>query len=321
MFIAIDGGTTNTRLALYDGSKILRTVKKFVGARDTAISGSNESLESAVKEGINELLNTYGISSEKIEVILASGMICSDMGLYSIEHIKVPADAKKIAENSVLVSLKNITEIPFVFIPGVKNDCDYTDPSSISKMDVMRGEETEIIGIMKLLDAKGPVIGVLPGSHTKIVEINKNNEIASCYTSLAGEMIRAISENTILKNSLGNDFVLKVDKEYLYKGFDYCEEHGLNTALFKIRMMSNYLNLSHMEMYSFLFGAVLKDDIKLIMNCYLGTKVLIGGSNPFREAFAILLKRFIDSANIVELSDEVVKLCTTVGAAAVYNER
>ena len=54
MIITIDGGTTNTRISLTDGKDVLYTVKKNIGAKNTAISKSNKPLLDAVAEGISE---------------------------------------------------------------------------------------------------------------------------------------------------------------------------------------------------------------------------------------------------------------------------
>ena len=73
---------------------------------------------------------------------------------------------------------------------------------------------------------KGPFLAVLPGSHTKVVRINAAGGILGCATTLSGEMISALSQNTILKDSLKvcNDF----DPELLYRGYAYSTCYGLN---------------------------------------------------------------------------------------------
>jgi len=77
MIIAIDGGTTNTRLTLMDGGKIIKKYKLNVGARD-------KSLAEAVRGGLAEVM------CPAVTRIAASGMITSDAGLFSLPHIAAP---------------------------------------------------------------------------------------------------------------------------------------------------------------------------------------------------------------------------------------
>ena len=62
-----------------------------------------------------------------------------------------------------LITIKEISDIPFVFMRGVK-----TDDEDIDGFDMMRGEETELMGIKK--KKYGECIYVLPGSHSKIIK-------------------------------------------------------------------------------------------------------------------------------------------------------
>ena len=61
MIIAIDGGTTNTRLTLIDSGRVIGRVKRRAGARDGDARG-NRALAEAVRDGIAELTESCGVS-------------------------------------------------------------------------------------------------------------------------------------------------------------------------------------------------------------------------------------------------------------------
>lgn len=82
-----------------------------------------------------------------------------------------------------------------VIVPGVK-----TEGETIADADMMRGEETELIGLMEHLERAA--VYVLPGSHSKLIHVDAAGRIVDFTTMLTGEMIAALSQNTILKDAV-----------------------------------------------------------------------------------------------------------------------
>ena len=206
------------------------------------------------------------------------------------------------------VVLDDITSIPFVFIRGVKTSC-----TDLDTADMMRGEETELAGIM--LKDDGNCAYILPGSHSKIIHTDSNGRISEFSTMLTGEMIYALSQNTILKDcvDLKNEVV---DEEYLLKGYEYCEKYGLNNTLFKTRILKNLFSANSNETYSFFLGAVLYGEIVGIIK-ENPSKILIGGKESIKNAMYVILSKKSDT-NVEKLSEQVVKNSTTVGAVRIY---
>jgi len=75
-----------------------------------------------IKMAINYLLKQNFMSEEDVICILASGMITSEFGLCNLEHIKAPAGISELHNTMHKTVLKEITDIPFAFIRGVKMD-------------------------------------------------------------------------------------------------------------------------------------------------------------------------------------------------------
>ena len=82
-----------------------------------------------------------------------------------------------------------------VIVPGVK-----TEGETIADADMMRGEETELIGLMEHLESAA--VYVLPGSHSKLIHVDGAGRIVDFTTMLTGELIAALLQNTILKDAV-----------------------------------------------------------------------------------------------------------------------
>ena len=308
IYITIDGGTTNTRISLVADKVIKDTLKLSVGAR--ANMNGDGVLQKAIKEGIKKLLTTNNLSEKDVCSILASGMITSEFGLINLPHISVPAGIKELHESMEKVILGEISSIPFFFIRGVKKV-----GTSFTDSDIMRGEETELMGIAD--SSFGECVYILPGSHSKIIKTDEKGRITDFSTMLTGEMIASLSEYTILKDAVDLNEV-SVNSEYLIMGYDYAKKEGINKALFKVRILKNLFGGKKDETYSFFLGAVLEGEIKNVVKSEAET-VVIGGRSQIKEAMAEILKQRSDK-KIVLLSEEEVENSTALGAIKIYEK-
>ena len=306
--IAIDGGTTNTRLTLMRGKEIIDRVRASVGARN-AKNGKNEALYEAVRDGICTLLSKNALSYDDLSHIALSGMIGSEGGLSPIAHISAPVSRKTLGKALQVRDFPEIAPLPFVFVPGVKT---VSDPNAhpLSSLDIMRGEETELFGLLADMEVGRRYTFVLPGSHMKIVEVDEDQRITAFRTSMSGELVRAAAENTILASSLDGVFPKNADEAYLKKGYDYALAHGIGEALFKVRVQATMLGIATKEqLYAFLLGAVLRDDVTSILQT--GGNIVIAGSNPFRDALATLIS---PTASVTVIAPEVSDHAAAMGA-------
>lgn len=304
-YIVIDGGTTNTRISLVNDYSVIDTIKLNSGAQKNIDNIENYKI--AIRDTIADILNKNCKTVTEIKRILASGMITSEHGLLNLEHIPAPAGIKELHESMVETVIPEISsQIPFVFIRGVKN---YS--KNLEDIDIMRGEETELMGICECEEG----VYILPGSHSKIIITDKKGRIFNFKTMLSGEMISALAEHTILKASF-NLSECELDNEYLLKGYYYALNNGINDALFKVRILKNVFSASSSEAYSFFLGTVLCDEIKYIINCN-SPKITIGGKKQIKEALSVLLKSLCDS-EIETLTEEQVQNSNINGIIKIY---
>lgn len=303
-YITVDGGTTNTRISLICHKKTVATKKLSIGAgsRDVA------AMKCAIKAAITALLAECRLRECDIERILASGMITSEYGLCNLSHITLPAGIKELHNAMYETVIEDISPIPFVFIRGVKTAC-----VDLEQSDMMRGEETELMGILD--GSEVDTTYVFPGSHSKLIRVDEHGRIIDIRTMLTGEMAAALSGHTILRDAVDLS-ISEIDEKHLLYGYEYCLARGINETLFKVRVLKNMLAANTRETYSFFIGAVLAGELQSIINS-ASQRIVISGQSQLSNAMYQILKKHCDKE--IALPDpETVRSSTVLGAIKIY---
>ncbi|MBE6589445.1 MAG: hypothetical protein E7643_04635 [Ruminococcaceae bacterium] len=305
-YLCVDGGTTNTRVSLTQGTTVLDTVRIPLGAR-VGMEGTAP-LKKALKQAFEELLERFSLSEAHITRILASGMITSEFGLCALPHLPTPAGIAELHEAMHETLLSEISSIPFVFLRGVK-----TAGDTLLENDMMRGEETELYGLTDELGADR--LYVLPGSHSKLITTDERGRIVHFSTMLTGEMIASLSGGTILKDAVDLS-IGELDEAALTDGCKYALQQGLNEALFKVRILKNQFQKSPLICYSFFLGAILACEIQAILKSP-AKEIVIGGKAQIKRATEVLLRTLSDK-RITVASDCTVDGSSTRGAIRIF---
>lgn len=313
--ISVDGGTTNTRLVLINDGKVLYSRRLSLGLRDQ-LDGNGSKYSSILSSGIRELLTENNLEEKDIDCVTVSGMICSEHGLYEVPHIPSPVSVRLLSLSMKEKDFLEIAAIPFYLVPGVKT---FKTAADLCDMDIMRGEETELCGIMEKMNLPCSVTLVLPGSHCKIIPVDGEGMIKTFVTTVSGELIRAAAEHTILRDGIRDAYPSKLEDTKLLEGFDYAREHGLTEAMFKVRILQKFRGYTPDELFAVLCGIILSEDIRVIEKCASG-EILVGGSDPFRSAIRLLLKeRTALTAEIIP--DDIARYAVAYGAERLIRER
>ncbi len=297
--ITVDGGTTNTRCILWDESRNrIREENRAVGVRNTSIDGNNSRLKQAVRECLYELVEKEGIQWNQIHRIIASGMITSDVGIVVVPHLTAPAGLEELAEGTVAIDMPEICPIPIYFIPGIKNSTGEITFDNFETMDIMRGEETESIAIIEKCHEGKPMILILPGSHNKFVAVDENKKIIGCITSISGELLSSITNDTILAKSVGKSFLKPedYDKKWMLEGYKNAKNTGLGRACFSARILYLFMDNRVEKIQNYVLGAVLAGDVTAIVNSKAltvdlkNTVAVICGKDPLKRAIEDVLE-------------------------------
>ncbi len=295
LIVTIDTGTTNTRVRAWKNNAVVREQSVEVGIRDCAKNGDKTLLIQSIKIVLDKLL--LGVSAEEREnyQLVASGMITSEIGLCHLPHQVTPVSMQQLAKATMPCVIKEISEKPIIFIPGVKNNVANMTFDSIESIDVMRGEEVEVFGILTQQPDLGPALVILPGSHSKFVRLDENNNVVALATTMAGEIFDTLTHQTILASSLEHQFVQCLDKEYLRKGAELSLQVGIARSCFSVRLLDLFTEATLDQRSSFLLGAILASDLLAIkhsqaLNITSDIKIVISGKPILADALKELIK-------------------------------
>ena len=181
--------------------------------------------------------------------VLASGMITSRNGWLETPYARVPLDARGLA--LALVCHKTASGIDVRFVTGLTTE-------HASGPDVMRGEETQIIGAHALGMSDGTF--VMPGTHSKWIRVS-GGRIEDYATYMTGEIFAALKGHTILGT-------LIEDGPYHAEGFARGVAAGLDDGsnllhdLFHVRTLPLMGRMEGSAVADFLSGMLIGAEIK-----------------------------------------------------------
>ncbi|ALS24906.1 MULTISPECIES: 2-dehydro-3-deoxygalactonokinase [Paenibacillus] len=291
--ITIDTGTTNTRVVLWKAYDAVDSATAETGVRNTVLNGSNEALKTTIGELINKLLQANNLDVSDVDIIAASGMITSNVGLVEVPHIPAPAGMDLLSKHMVCKRFPEIVDKDIWFVPGVKSISNSSDTTEDRVTDIMRGEEVETFALVEKLNVTGPALFILPGSHTKFVFLDAQKRITESLTTLTGELLMAISNHTIIANAVNKSYAAALLPDRVIEGYQRAKQAGLGRAAFSIRVLDQFSELSVNEKANMLMGVVFAEDLRAILNhqaIFASQKipVYIAGKEIVRDTLALL---------------------------------
>ena len=177
-FIAGDWGTSRLRLYLCDtgGHVLARGEEEGASVADCAGRFANS-------------VASWDKAHGALPAVL-SGMVGSTIGWREVPYLKCPAKPATIAGAALRFEAGGRA---IAILPGL---------SCVGKTgapDVMRGEETQILGALRLHPnlAKGCHIFCLPGTHTKWVTVT-DGAVTLFQTALSGELFELLRRHSVL---------------------------------------------------------------------------------------------------------------------------
>lgn len=299
--------------------RVVAEASRPVGVRDTAITGSTAKLVAALAEAIDEVRSALGSAPDPPGLVVASGMITSNVGLVEIPHVPTPAGVDELARAVQVHTFDALGGLSIHFVPGVKTLPREPGIDTVHQIDMMRGEEVETVGILLAESLDGPLCLLLPGSHTKIVQVDANRRIVGSATTLAGEMIQALSQHTILAHSLPDSAPDTIDTQWALRGADFARQHGFSRGLFAVRLLEHFVPSDPSERAAFLTGLVLSLDIQAAQLCHLldDSTIVVGGRSVLRTVLIDLLEHAGYGRHIRPVPDETLALASARGAVHV----
>lgn len=175
-FIAGDWGTSNLRLRLYAADGAVLDSRDGPGAADA------RGRFAEVFDGLTAGWQSHG----KLPALLC-GMAGSTFGWVEAPYLLCPEDIDNVAGS--LARARPDVRI----VPGMR--CS----NPLGAPDVMRGEETQLLGALELHPelAQGRHLVCMPGTHTKWVALHDGN-VLEFLTVPTGEIFRLLCDHSVL---------------------------------------------------------------------------------------------------------------------------
>ncbi len=256
-FLSCDWGTTNFRLRWVDVDTLVvlaehKSNKGILHAYDAWQNSDGEvSREDffidQINQEIDNLSNNLGINLIGVNVLI-SGMASSSLGIVHIPYKEAPFSVN--GNNLITVKIQS-KEHAYLLISGVQT-CD----------DIMRGEETKIIGCSDYFQGEHRrKLLVLPGTHSKHVIIN-NDEMISFQTFMTGEFFDLLATKSILSSSIAksNSF----NEASFIAGVKDSKVQNLLHTSFTIRTKDLFGDQSKTENYDYLSGLLIGAELNSI---------------------------------------------------------
>jgi len=239
--IALDWGTSSLRAYLLDdGGAILDTRQRPWGVRNLPDGGFDAALAD-ITDGWPRCVR------------IAAGMVGARGGWREMPYLDLPTDVARLAES--LGEVRAADGEPVHLVPGLRDT---------RRPDVMRGEETQILGAV----ARDPALGanatlLLPGTHSKWVDV-RSGRVTGFRTAMTGELYALLLRHSILGAGV-DDEAPADDAAAFMRGVREARDSGDAGALSRIfTMRARWLNgtLSAAEVPSHLSGLLIGEEIR-----------------------------------------------------------
>ena len=319
-------GTSSFRLRLFDIEK--QIVEAEISSREgiaiTYRAWQAEAQQDTLTSELffrKELKRQIDLLSKKVSgdlshvLIILSGMASSSIGMKNLAYANVPFSLDGSSAETIKIESDGILPNDIVLVSGIKTD-----------HDVMRGEETQLLGLIELLKIskqyKDDAIFIFPGTHSKHIYI-RDNVMVNFKTYMTGEIYSLLGNYSILRDSVDVSQLImqspedrKVFRDGVSASSDACILH----QLFSVRTNQLFEILNLRQNAFFLSGLLIGSELKCLSN-QSELPVFLCSSSNLHDFYEIAL----DELGIIErsiiLPMEMMDRATIAGQYILYNEQ
>lgn len=284
-WIAIDWGTTNLRgWAMGQGGVL---------AHAESDKGMSKLSRDAFEPALLEMISPWLRAGVTIPVV-ACGMVGSRQGWHEAPYRAVPCTP--LPRGTMVAVPVQDHRFTLHIAPGLKQE---------NPADVMRGEETQIAGVLALHPQFDGAL-CLPGTHSKWAQISAG-EVVSFQTYMTGEVFALLSKQSVLSAGMAG-------AGWDDAAFDGGVRDGMArperilAQMFRLRAEGLIAGLSPQEAKSRLSGLLIGAELAGAKAYWLGNRVALVGSPTLTAAYARALALQSIQAECLSASD-----CTLAG--------
>jgi 2-dehydro-3-deoxygalactonokinase len=213
--------------------------------------------------------------------VVVSGMASSTIGMMEIAYKDLPFATNGSDLIIEKISTTKIFQHDLYLLSGVK-----------TVDDVMRGEETQVVGTLTDAEA-GEQIIILPGTHSKHVFI-KEGKAVSFHTYMTGELFELLSQKSLLAVSVeeGGEWLQEQNRHYFERGVVDSQEMNFLNACFRVRTNDLFQKMNRRQNYYYLSGLLIGTELMTLTNTSFSSLMLVSNETLkplYFDALCLLL--------------------------------
>jgi len=301
-FLSCDWGTSSLRLRLAE----IRSGKVLAEeSSDEGIAATFDEWQKRGEPAENKAAFYLGKLNRHIEAIkskthvplqsvklVISGMASSSIGFADVPYSDVPLPVDGVGVKTTVISPGQNHPFETLVIGGVKTES-----------DVIRGEETQLIGAIAALANDSVVkveLFIFPGTHSKHLRVT-DNLLTGFKTYMTGEVFNLLANHSILKTSV--DAAGDLSLPDFLKGVRDARATNLLHAIFHVRTNQLFDVNTKRENYHYLSGLLIGRELIDLAESGEQSICLVAGG-LLALYYLAALKEFLPKANIAVLFAE-----------------
>ena len=265
-FLSCDWGTSSFRLRLVEMASLesVTEIKSEQGISYTHQLWQNSKQErvatdrrtfysNVILQHIHKIEKNLSINLQGVPLII-SGMASSSIGMMELPYSQLPFQTSGAGIEAQYFEQSEILQHPVLLISGVQNED-----------DVMRGEETELIGIVKDIEEQSSrQLFIFPGTHSKHIEV-ENRQVIRFRTYMTGEYFQLLSKKSILSSSIELQEHKTTNTKVFKQGVAKAMETNLLHGSFSVRTNELFGKISKRDNFYFLSGLLIGTELKELL--------------------------------------------------------
>lgn len=213
--------------------------------------------------------------------ILISGMASSSIGWRELPYASVPIslDGTSLVFQELPHVVSAAGEHRVLLISGVR-----------SQTDIMRGEETELVGLFTLPDVEklaANAVVIKPGTHSKHLWI-RDGVLVDFQTYMTGELFAVLCAHSLLQHSVGgvpSESLVAHSNEDFLAGVAHARSRPLSSAMFQVRTRDVLDNLPAAGNRDFLSGLLVGTELVGLSCEAVQTPIVLAATEPLATSY------------------------------------
>lgn len=275
-FLSCDWGTSNFRLRLIGAESLTVIEERNTGQgigevyEEWKQTGKQEEKRfcfyfAIIEKSIKEIEDRIGETLHDVPLII-SGMASSTIGMVDLPYKMLPfSTSGEDLERSVIKAGGDLRQ-NVIIISGARTE-----------NDVMRGEETKLIGCAATCADANSHIYILPGTHPKHIYV-QNDQVTAFETYMTGEFFEFLATKSILSVSVkkGGNFESEGNLKSFTEGVIESNKSNLLHESFLVRTNQLFKKFTEEENYFYLSGLLIGTELSSLLNKNVSITIVSG---------------------------------------------